>query len=83
MTVKCVDRFEKDVIVDLYKIYNVSVTQLAGDFQVSRRTIYRVLAEQGITFEKPEPAESEPRSLIQRISDTLRTKVFFFVPSLR
>lgn len=78
MTVRCVDKVEKDMIVDLYRIYNVSVTQLAGDFQVSRRTVYRVLAEQGITFSQPEP---EPLTFLQKLINAFRRKILFFIPA--
>lgn len=82
MTVKCVDAFEKDVIVDLYRFYGHSVTKLATDFQVSRKTIYRILAEQGITFNKPEPKpEPQPTNFLQRMTNAIRRKVSFLIPA--
>lgn len=62
MTVKCLDSIDKDVLVDLYKYYNHSVTDLANLFQVSRRTVYRVLAENGITF--------EPKKAVSKLTTT-------------
>jgi transposase-like protein len=70
MTVKCLDNVKKDVIVDLYRVYGRTITSLAKDFNVSRRTVYRVLAEQGITFTPPEPCP-KPKSLLARIADAV------------
>ena len=81
MTVKCVDNAEKDIIVDLYRAYGISVTQLAGDFEVSRKTIYRVLAEQGITchrITKPKP-KHKPLTIPQQFVRLIREKVFSFM----
>lgn len=48
MTVKILDQIQKDTLVDMYRHYNVKPSFLAREFNISRRTVYRVLNEQGI-----------------------------------
>lgn len=73
MTVRCLDDDEKDAIVDMYTLYGFAVSDLARDFEVSRRTIYRVLDEQGALGQSPSmPSQTSSPSLWNRLTLAFR-----------
>lgn len=80
MTVKCLNEFEKSIIADLYQLGTRSIKDLVNEYNVSRRTIGRVLVERGVRTRrnKVQPiatteqlplslTQAQPQSLLQRI----------------
>lgn len=53
MTVRKLNEIEKSVIADAYLIHKDRISQLARRFNVSRRTIDRVLIERGVKTIRP------------------------------
>lgn len=65
MSVKCLSDNSKEVIGRTYSLYNTSIKELAEDWNVSPRTIGRVLEEQG--FRSPVTRLQEEANTVMKL----------------
>ena len=88
MTVKCLPDIDKTEIAQLYASKLMSSDDLAKCYSVSRRTINRVLVEQGVartrvykgrTFVEPVAVEAMPSHHLPELTFWEKVKVFFKV----
>jgi len=77
MTVKCITKTQKAIIAQQYCFIKVPVKSLAQDYQVSTRTIHRVLVEQGVApvRRSRKVIINQPVEIIQPVSLTFKQKV--------
>ena len=71
MTVRCIGDLQKQAIAFQYRDLRVPVEQIAKEYQVSKRTINRVLVEEGankVRFHKPkQPQLPQPLPIQQEL----------------
>lgn len=84
MTVLCLTEEQKDALVYRYTEQGVSQAQLAQDYWVSERTIYRVLLERGVLTPRSELTVLNDQNVQEYLNRCTKDQLarFFYVSGL-